>query len=1325
MRPAIDARLIKVAGATIDLGNISQRSFTQKALSTKSATMHSSKSSQTSSATQTTIISASYGNASGQPTGSAVGNDAGSAAPQLHAADAGQRARSTPGRSHSPALPPLAQEQLLIALRGQAAAIEPPLAGRLDAIVAVFATFKDSEKKLEDMARHYPNHEGLAQCMSSFGRLVKSLGAALASPPIPGGINPTTLGNQQIQVICQGLAACLPSTGPMLFFNSKPLRVALQKLTDSLISRAIQCGFPNTLQSNGEVLDVLSWLSRALKAELLEPSEPIKRCYEKSLVLMHEWTGGNQCHQLLTDHNLGRCAVQLSTIISVSGVDLFTAVHAGPAQSSQPSSQRTHGQVLQTNGVLLQQCILQISSPEVLGRIAKFPADTIALLNVGNLVQYAIKKRVLVVDDPLVTPTIAALINVIGTLSATDLVGSRTDCRPLSNFANLLRTLIDEEEKHTLLFQTSLPMLNAVCARLIDCINGVEFWNSSVASQPLSNLISFVKVCDRMLQRRAAAGVPTTTAAMGVTVSSAAIPLTQNALIDASQCLVEGVGWYGARCYNTSAALGGLLAGLAYLWRRNLVPASAAMNELLQSLLDQISRSSAEMWTDKSRRVVLPVLQALLEQGMTTPEKALRALTQLIPALGNSPSQQVLAILGNEVARLDASREVIVALPRAQAVPLATNAFPISARGLSNAPPGWTRILEPSAVDPAAARQVGSGKTPVHRASTTTTSAPAWRSVGKKNGTGSQPVANENGAMAEWDQGDESAGYAPVSGSYDTALPSRFTGNENQHLPDDGEAPEEPTTTNHAAGKSGRNGTKTANAFQQKAASPVSASLPIADADPAPVAFILAGNAAGITAYFRKKFAMPLKGENSGARFRAHVTFVLRAVMPKLDSVDTRILEALDAFFIWIKSADAEFATKLLQEYFFLYEPKFAGLHALLASHGVCSIKVVATTAAKPKKSLTKHQAATRGHASRKSTVQSRSITIHMPQDGALFLAAQNNQSDAVRQLLRPGRPAISAGAEAIALMNAALHGSTNVIRLLLDSGPIDTLVTTTSDQGMNALMLATMQNRVESMKELLAAGAVAAQVGQRFDKGHSALMIAIQKQHVEATQILLSFDTDGQQTLAKTDAGSNAMMLAAGRNSTTLMRMLLRCPSAQEQLAARDFGGRNALMYAIFGKHEDAVQLLLSTKGTRSQANTCHSDQLNALSLAAMHGFDKGVRLLLATDFADELASPSTSIGLNPLMCAVQKGHLDIVRMLLESKTAPLQCESVTMGGTNALMFAAAAGNVAIVNELLQAANARRQANMVDSNGRSAIAAARAMDFSAVVKLLEPYSTE
>lgn len=47
-------------------------------------------------------------------------------------------------------------------------------------------------------------------------------------------------------------------------------------------------GLPDALQANGEVLDILNWLSRALKAGLLIPSAAIDWCFEKALVLILE-----------------------------------------------------------------------------------------------------------------------------------------------------------------------------------------------------------------------------------------------------------------------------------------------------------------------------------------------------------------------------------------------------------------------------------------------------------------------------------------------------------------------------------------------------------------------------------------------------------------------------------------------------------------------------------------------------------------------------------------------------------------------------------------------------------------------------------------------------------------------------------------------------------------------------------------------------------------------------------------------------------------------------------------------------------------------------
>jgi len=96
----------------------------------------------------------------------------------------------------------------------------------------------------------------------------------IAGTNVLNRLDPASLGQVQIQTLCQGLAVCVPSGAGMLFHPDYRQQdsLCLQRVTDALLQRAMALGLPDALQANGEVLDILNWLSRALKVGLLMPS---------------------------------------------------------------------------------------------------------------------------------------------------------------------------------------------------------------------------------------------------------------------------------------------------------------------------------------------------------------------------------------------------------------------------------------------------------------------------------------------------------------------------------------------------------------------------------------------------------------------------------------------------------------------------------------------------------------------------------------------------------------------------------------------------------------------------------------------------------------------------------------------------------------------------------------------------------------------------------------------------------------------------------------------------------------------------------------------
>jgi hypothetical protein len=113
---------------------------------------------------------------------------------------------------------------------------------------------------------------------------------------------------------------------------------------------------------------------------------------------------------------------------------------------------------------------------------------------------------------------------------------------------------------------------------------------------------------------------------------------------------------------HTASALGGLIAGLAYLWQRNLVPRTPALQAYADQLVAQASGLPAQDWTDRSRRVLLPALLGMLKSAMTSEHELQPLLNQLV-----SPQSQgaplTLFDLQQAMKGLNVVEEVIEPLP--------------------------------------------------------------------------------------------------------------------------------------------------------------------------------------------------------------------------------------------------------------------------------------------------------------------------------------------------------------------------------------------------------------------------------------------------------------------------------------------------------------------------------------------------------------------------------------------------------------------------------------------------------------------------------------
>jgi hypothetical protein len=255
----------------------------------------------------------------------------------------------------------------------------------LTGILNLFNSLKDSEGLLRTLLRDYPQQQDVIRLQSKLTSFVHHFGHALQTTNTHQQIPLNSLQHDDLQACFQGLSACLPVGCTPLF--SRPAHpqsqqpLPLQTLIDRLLNRALAVGLPDSVQANGELFDLLNTISRALKAEVLRPEETLCSLFRQSLLLMHDWLGGDQCQRLLSDHNLGRCAVQIATAIRQIPLNWRSALHdCGIEEKAQATAQG-----INTWGQLLQSCVLRLCAEPVLQRLASSTPhgnDTISLLNV-------------------------------------------------------------------------------------------------------------------------------------------------------------------------------------------------------------------------------------------------------------------------------------------------------------------------------------------------------------------------------------------------------------------------------------------------------------------------------------------------------------------------------------------------------------------------------------------------------------------------------------------------------------------------------------------------------------------------------------------------------------------------------------------------------------------------------------------------------------------------------------------------------------------------------------------------------------------------------
>lgn len=221
-------------------------------------------------------------------------------------------------------------------------------------------------------------------------------------------------------------------------------------------------------------------------------------------------------------------------------------------------------------------------------------------------------------------------------------------------------------------------------------------------------------------------------------------------------------------------------------------------------------------------------------------------------------------------------------------------------------------------------------------------------------------------------------------------------------------------------------------------------------------------------------------------------------------------------------------------------------------------------------------------------------------QEHLLFQAIRRGDIELLRSALRAGTPPdVRAGDGTTPLMEAALHGSAEMVSALLDAGADPRAV---SEAGVTALLWGAWD--ANKVRLLLARGA----------------------------------DPNARSTLDNTP-----LMVAAGApTGSAAVEQLL---AAGADITLRNKGGRTALRFAAGGGDVRTVRLLLEKGKSIGQLPEVVRAAGPAVAIAASDGFSEIVELLLAHGADPNQANGTRGHGLNAALLA---GNIDIAKNLI-----------------------------------------------------------------------------
>ncbi|KAJ6492536.1 ankyrin repeat-containing domain protein [Mycena vitilis] len=329
----------------------------------------------------------------------------------------------------------------------------------------------------------------------------------------------------------------------------------------------------------------------------------------------------------------------------------------------------------------------------------------------------------------------------------------------------------------------------------------------------------------------------------------------------------------------------------------------------------------------------------------------------------------------------------------------------------------------------------------------------------------------------------------------------------------------------------------------------------------------------------------------------------------------------------------------------------------------------------------------------------------------ALTAASSRRQWNVVHILLHHGANPNAVGVPNLTL-RATEDGRTDMVRLLLDHGAVDTVDRSDSGYNDSALRLAAFEGKREIAQLLLERGPAVDTAEEYYRRalrdftlhGHTAMVLRLIEKgvHVNAKDLYFASEK-GQANIVRllidrsTDvpaANSLALQAASEHGHLEIVRHILEFGADIRVdaigIPSKDGRPANALRAASLAGRLEIVQLLLDHG---ADVNLVDERDGSALSSASREGHAEVVRFLL-----DHGANADT---VGALQDAAYEGHVKIVRLLLEKGAAIDACNR----GGSALHNAVRGDKMEVVRVLLEHG---ADVNAVDASGSALQRAAR-----------------